>query len=122
MVNSHQQALIGAATSGNPRFFLGTDSAPHSTDQKETGCGCAGSYTAHAAIELYAEIFEHANALDKLEDFASHFGPDFYELPRNSDTITLERSPWTVPKQLPLGDSMLTPLRSGETMQWQVIN
>ena len=120
--NSHQQALIGAATSGNPRFFLGTDSAPHSTDQKETGCGCAGSYTAHAAIELYAEIFEHANALDKLENFASHFGPDFYELPRNSDTITLERSPWTVPKQLPLGDSMLTPLRSGEIMQWQVIN
>jgi dihydroorotase len=120
--NSHQQALIGAATSGNPRFFLGTDSAPHSTDQKETGCGCAGSYTAHAAIELYAEIFEQANALDKLEDFASHFGPDFYELPRNSDAITLERSPWTVPKQLPLGDSMLTPLRSGETMQWQVIN
>ena len=118
--NTHQQALIGAATSGNPRFFLGTDSAPHGTDQKETSCGCAGSYTAHAAIELYAEIFEQAGALDKLENFASHFGPDFYKLPRNSDTITLEKSPWTVPDQLPLGNSMLTPLRSGETMQWQV--
>jgi len=120
--NTHQQALIDAATSGSARFFLGTDSAPHATDQKETSCGCAGIYTAHAAIELYAEIFEQAGALDKLESFASHFGPDFYQLPRNSDTITLEKSQWTVPDQLPLGNTMLTPLRSGESMQWQVVS
>ncbi len=117
----HQQALMAAATSGSPKFFLGTDSAPHTKDKKEASCGCAGSYTAYAAIELYAEAFEQANALDKLEPFASHFGPDFYGLPRNSDTITLEKTPWEVPQILPLGDSHLVPLRAGETLQWQVL-
>jgi dihydroorotase len=117
---SHQQALIAAATSGNPKFFLGTDSAPHARDKKEAACGCAGSYTAHAAIELYAEAFEQAGALPRLEAFASFFGPDFYGLPRNRDTITLRRQPWTVPAQLPLGDTVLTPLRAGESILWQV--
>ena len=118
--STHQQALINAATSGNPKFFLGTDSAPHSTDKKETSCGCAGSYTAYAAIELYAEAFEQANALDKLENFASHFGPDFYGLPRNKDTITLTKQRWLAPKTLALGNTHLTPLRAGEALQWQV--
>jgi dihydroorotase len=118
--NSHQQALIQAATSGNAKFFLGTDSAPHALDKKESRCGCAGCYSAYAAIELYAEAFERADALDKLEGFASHFGPDFYQLPRNSDTITLQKSPWQVADRLPLGDSQLTPLRAGETLLWQV--
>lgn len=118
--NIHQQALIAAATSGNPQFFLGTDSAPHIQGNKETSCGCAGCYTAYAAIELYAEAFEQAGALDKLEAFASHFGPDFYGLPRNSDTITLSKSPWQVPAQLSLGGQPLIPLCAGETLQWQV--
>ena len=118
--NTHQQALITAATSGNPKFFLGTDSAPHTTGAKETACGCAGCYTAHAAIELYAEAFEAAGALDKLEGFASFFGPDFYRLPRNTDTITLTLQDWQVPATLPLGDSHLTPLRAGETLHWAV--
>jgi dihydroorotase len=119
--NIHQQALIAAATSGSSKFFLGTDSAPHSQSSKENSCGCAGSYTAYAALELYAEAFEKANALDKLEGFASHFGADFYGLPRNSDRITLIKSPWQVPAQLPLGDDAMVPLRAGETLQWQVI-
>ena len=117
---SHQQALLTAATSGSPKFFLGTDSAPHTTGNKETACGCAGVYTGHAAIEFYAEVFEQAGALDKLEGFASHFGPDFYRLPRNTETITLHRTPWVVPTQLPLGAEMLTPLRAGDVVQWQV--
>ncbi len=112
--NIHQLELQEAATSGNPRFFLGTDSAPHSTGNKETCCGCAGVYTAHAAIELYAEVFEQLGALDALEGFASHFGPDFYRLPRNTDTITLRSEKWQVPAQLPLGRDVLTPLRAGE--------
>lgn len=116
----HQNALIGAATSGSAKFFLGTDSAPHARDKKEAACGCAGSYTAHAAIELYAEAFEAANALDKLEGFASFHGPDFYGLPRHSDTITLEKAPWTVPESLPLGDTELRPIKAGETLHWQV--
>jgi dihydroorotase len=118
--NRHQQALIEAATSGNPRFFLGTDSAPHDTGAKETACGCAGCYTAHAAIELYAEVFEAADALDKLEGFASQFGPDFYGLPRNTDSITLEKRAWEVPGQIALGDGSLTPLRAGESVHWTV--
>lgn len=120
--NTHQQALIEAATSGNPKFFLGTDSAPHAQNRKEAACGCAGSYTANAALELYAEAFEDAGALDKLEGFASHFGPDFYQLPRNTDTITLVKQSWQVPDSLTLGDQSLIPLRAGETLRWQVQN
>jgi len=120
--NTHQNALIAAATSGKSKFFLGTDSAPHTQSAKENACGCAGAYTAFAAIELYAEAFEQANALDKLEGFASHFGPDFYGLPRNSDTITLVREDWQVPTTLALGDNPLVPLCAGETLHWQVQN
>ena len=118
--NSHQQALIEAATSGNPKFFLGTDSAPHPQSLKETSCGCAGIYTAHAAIELYAEAFERADALNRLEGFASHFGPDFYGLPRNSDTITLQKDAWLVPTTVDLGTNHLVPMYAGESLQWQV--
>ena len=118
--NIHQEALQRAATSGNPKFFLGTDSAPHSTPSKQSSCGCAGVYTAHAAIEFYAEVFEQMDALDALQGFASHFGPDFYGLPRNSDTITLRKDTWQVPDQLPLGSDSLTPLRAGDTVSWRV--
>jgi len=117
----HQEALIAAATSGSPKFFLGTDSAPHATHTKEASCGCAGVYTAHAAIELYAEVFAAAGALDRLEAFASQFGPDFYGLPRNTDSITLSDEPWTVPAQLAIGTSTLTPLRAGDTVGWRVL-
>ncbi|MEW6512957.1 MAG: dihydroorotase [Pseudomonadota bacterium] len=117
----HRQALVAAAISGNPKFFLGTDSAPHAKSTKEAACGCAGCYTAHAGIELYAEAFEAAGALDRLEGFASHFGPNFYGLPRNSDTITLVREPWSVPAELPyLADDALVPLRAGETVGWRL--
>ena len=116
----HQQALLAAATSGEAQFFLGTDSAPHPKDAKEAACGCAGCYTAHAALELYAQAFEQAGALDKLEGFASHFGADFYRLPRNSDRIRLVRDDWTVPDHLPLGDKVLAPLAAGETLRWRV--
>ncbi|MET0355575.1 MAG: dihydroorotase [Cellvibrio sp.] len=118
--NTHQAALVKAATSGNAKFFLGTDSAPHAKDKKEAACGCAGSYTAYAAIELYAEVFEDAGALDKLEGFASHFGPDFYQLPRNTDKITLIKSEWQAPDSLDFGGSELVPLRAGEKLRWQV--
>jgi dihydroorotase len=118
--NSDQDSLIRAATSGNPRFFLGTDSAPHETAAKESSCGCAGSYVSFAAIELYAMAFELAGALDKLEAFASHFGADFYELPRNTDAITLERSQWTVPESYMLGSKALTPLMAGQAIPWKV--
>lgn len=118
--NVHQEALREVAVSGHPRFFLGTDSAPHSTHSKESPCGCAGVYTAHAALELYAEVFEELGALDRLEDFASCFGPDFYDLPRNSDRVTLVKQPWDVPEKLPLGDTHLTPLRGGEAAHWRV--
>lgn len=118
--NTHQQALIRAATSGNPKFFLGTDSAPHARALKESSCGCAGIYSAHAAIELYAEAFEQAGALDKLEGFASHFGPDFYGLARNTDQIRLRKTPWPVPASLDFGDNELVPLGAGETLQWAV--
>ncbi len=120
--NIHQQALIDAATSGNRKFFLGTDSAPHAQNKKENSCGCAGSYTAYAAIELYAEAFDKAGSIDKLEAFASHFGPDFYGLARNTDSIKLHKSPWSVPEQLSLGNTQLVPLCAGETLQWQVVS
>ncbi len=119
--NTHQEALLDAATSASPKFFLGTDSAPHAQNAKEIACGCAGCYTAYAAIELYAEAFEQRNALDKLEAFASHFGADFYGLPRNQDSITLVREPWTVPTSLEFADQQLVPLRAGETLSWRVL-
>ena len=115
----HREALVAAATSGNPKFFLGTDSAPHARGAKETACGCAGCYTAHAGIELYAEAFEAAGALDRLEGFASHFGADFYRLPRNTDTITLTRQDWLVPATVDyLDGDPLVPLRAGGTIGW----
>ena len=117
----HRQALVEAATSGDASFFLGTDSAPHARDDKETDCGCAGAYTAFAAIELYATAFDDAGALDRLEGFASHHGPDFYGLPRNADRITLQRESWQVPAELPFGEGKtLVPLRAGETLQWRL--
>lgn len=118
--NTHQQALVKAATSGNPKFFLGTDSAPHAKSKKEAACGCAGSYTAYSAIELYAEAFDRAGQLDKLEGFASHFGADFYGLPRNTDTITLSNTPWQLPDTLPYLDETIVPLCAGETLNWQL--
>ncbi|MDH5357342.1 MAG: dihydroorotase [Gammaproteobacteria bacterium] len=118
--NTHQQALIKAATSGNPKFFLGTDSAPHPQHLKENACGCAGIYSSHAAIELYAEAFDAANALDKLEGFASHFGADFYQLPRNSTTITLTKQSWLVPESYSFTDQALIPMRAGEEIAWTV--
>jgi dihydroorotase len=116
----HREALVEAATSGNAKFFLGTDSAPHPRPDKEAGCGCAGIYSAHAAIELYATAFEEAGALDRLEGFASHHGADFYGLPRNSATIDLVREEWTVPKTLRFGKQTLVPLRAGETIPWKL--
>ena len=116
----HRQALLEAATGGSPRFFLGTDSAPHARERKETGCGCAGIYTAHAAIELYAQVFDEAGALDRLEDFASHFGADFYGLPRNTGTITLEKKDWQIPHAYPLGDSSVVPMYAGQTLHWRL--
>jgi dihydroorotase len=119
---SHREVLVKAATSGHSRFFLGTDSAPHARSTKENACGCAGCYTAHAGIELYAEVFEAAGALDKLEAFASLNGPAFYGLPPNSDHITLERTPWTVPAAYDyLGGDPLVPLRAGETVGWRLV-
>ncbi|UIP26869.1 dihydroorotase [Photobacterium sp. TLY01] len=118
--NTHQEALIAAATSGSNKFFLGTDSAPHAKGKKEAACGCAGSYTAHAAIELYAEVFELADALDKLEGFASHHGPDFYGLPRNHDTITLTKQSWAVPDTMEFGADQVVPIRAGEQISWKV--
>ncbi|HSI21578.1 MAG TPA: dihydroorotase [Methylophilaceae bacterium] len=116
----HRQALVAAAISGSPKFFLGTDSAPHAKSAKEAACGCAGMYTAHAAIELYAEAFEQAGALDKLEAFASYNGADFYGLPRNTEQITLVRESWTVPESLPFGDDVLVPLRAGQNIAWKM--
>lgn len=116
----HQDALIAAATSGNPRFFLGTDSAPHSRAHKEAACGCAGCFSHHAAIELYAEAFERAGALHRLEAFASHFGADFYGLPRNAGSIVLERRPWALPDRIDLGGTELIPLCAGATLNWRL--
>jgi dihydroorotase len=117
---THRQALVAAATSGSPKFFLGTDSAPHPAHLKEHATGCAGCYTAHAAMELYAEAFDAAGALDKLEGFASFFGADFYGLPRNSDTITLKRESWTPPESFAFGEAELKPLRAGEALPWRL--
>ncbi len=117
---SHRLALLEAATSGDPKFFLGTDSAPHAQSAKECACGCAGIYSAHAGIELYAEAFDSAGALDRLEDFASRFGAEFYGLPRNSDTITLVKQAWTVPEHLDFSTGRLIPLRAGESVAWRL--
>jgi len=116
----HRHALVAAATGGSPRFFLGTDSAPHERHAKESACGCAGVYSAPGAIELYAEVFDQAGALDKLEAFASFHGPDFYRLPRNTDTITLKREAWQMPAQFGEGPDALVPMRAGERMEWRL--
>lgn len=116
----HRRALVRAATSGNPKFFLGTDSAPHAKHLKENDCGCAGCYTAHAGIELYAQAFDQASALDKLEGFASFFGADFYAVPRNSERITLVREAWQVPQQIAFGADALVPLRAGQAVAWRL--
>jgi dihydroorotase len=117
----HRQALVAAATSGNAKFFLGTDSAPHPKGMKEHACGCAGCYTALHAMELYTQAFDQADALDKLEQFASFNGPAFYDLPRNSGTITLQRESWTIPAELPLVNTTVVPLNGGETMDWKFV-
>ncbi|PIY28432.1 MAG: dihydroorotase [Comamonadaceae bacterium CG_4_9_14_3_um_filter_60_33] len=119
---SHRQALLAAAASGNPRFFLGTDSAPHPVHLKEHASGCAGCYTAFTAMELYAQAFDEMGALDKLEAFASFFGADFYGLPRNTDTLTLRREAWTVPEHFAFGEAELKPLGAGETLAWRVVS
>jgi len=119
---THRQALLEAAASGNPKFFLGTDSAPHPRQGKETVCGCAGIFSAHAAIELYAEAFEQAGALDRLEGFASLFGADFYRLPRNRERIRLIRDAWQVPDSYAFGDNLLVPLRAGEAVAWRLVD
>ncbi len=118
---THRLALVQAATSGNRKFFLGTDSAPHPAHLKEHATGCAGCYTAHAAIEMYAEAFEAAGALDRLEGFASFHGADFYGLPRNTSTITLRRESWTPPEAYPFGEAELKPLRAGEALPWRLV-
>jgi len=117
---SHRHALVAAATSGSRKFFLGTDSAPHARDQKEHACGCAGCYSAPLALELYAEAFEDAGALDRLEGFASLHGAAFYGLAPHADTVTLVREPWTVPAAYPFGDGTVVPLRAGERMRWRI--
>ena len=117
---THRHALVAAATSGNPKYFLGTDSAPHARDTKENACGCAGCYSAPVALALYAEAFEDAGALHRLEGFASAHGPAFYGLPRNLESITLHREPWRVPESLPFGDATIVPLRAGEEVRWRV--
>jgi dihydroorotase len=117
---THRQALVAAATGGDPSFFLGTDSAPHPRSRKESACGCAGCYTALCALELYATVFERAGALQRLEGFASHHGADFYRLARNRGTITLERADWTVPERLPFGEEELIPLGAGQPIGWRL--
>lgn len=118
---THRQALVAAAISGNARFFLGTDSAPHPAHLKEHATGCAGCYTAHAAIEMYAEAFDAAGALDQLEAFASFNGPDFYNLPRNTGRITLRKESWTPPASFAFGEAELKPLRAGEVLPWKLV-
>ena len=117
----HRRALLEAATGGNPRFFLGTDSAPHARGDKEADCGCAGCYTGLHALELYATAFEAAGRLDRLEGFASHFGADFYRLPRNTGTVTLRKGDWVIPAELPYGERTLVPLAQGETLGWRLV-
>lgn len=119
--SKHQEALLAVATSGNPKFFIGTDSAPHSTDKKQSACGCAGCYNSPVALSLYATVFDQENALDKLENFTSVYGPKFYGLPQNTHTITLEKQDWTVPSQLSLGSNQtITPLCAGEILPWRI--
>ncbi len=118
--DTHQQALLKVIRSGSNKFFLGTDSAPHTKNKKESACGCAGIFSAHAAIEIYTTIFEQQNALDKLEAFASFNGPDFYGLPRNSKSITLNKEDWIVPDEYPLGDETLVPFLAGQTINWKL--
>lgn len=118
--NTHQKALVEAATSGSKKFFLGTDSAPHAKGAKEAACGCAGSYTAHAALELYAEVFEQEGKLENLEAFASFNGPDFYGIERNPDTVTLTKQEWQVAENMPFGSDIVVPIRAGETISWSV--
>jgi dihydroorotase len=118
---THRQALVQAATSGSPKFFLGTDSAPHPAHLKEHASGCAGCYTAHAAMELYTQAFDAAGALDKLEGFASFYGADFYGLPRNQGSITLKRENWTPPESYPFGEAQLKPLAAGEPLAWRMV-
>jgi dihydroorotase len=118
---THRKALVQAATSGSPRFFLGTDSAPHARGVKENACGCAGCYTALHAMELYAQAFDQVGALDKLEGFSSLFGPAFYRLPVNSTQLTLQRTSWTLPEELPMANTTVVPLNAGETLQWKVV-
>ncbi|AJX16470.1 dihydroorotase [Burkholderia ubonensis] len=118
---THRVTLVEAATSGNPRFFLGTDSAPHARNAKEAACGCAGCYTALHALELYAEAFDNAGALDKLEGFASFYGADFYGLPRAAETVTLRREPWELPLEILAGDTPVVPLRAGEAIGWKLV-
>jgi len=117
----HQEALIAAATSGSAKFFLGTDSAPHDKHQKESACGCAGVFSAHAAIELYAEVFDRANKIEMLEGFASHHGPDFYGLKRNTESITLEKKSWTVPESYKLANSEIVPFFGGRSLSWRLL-
>jgi dihydroorotase len=117
---THREALLAAATSGSKKFFLGTDSAPHAQHTKESACGCAGIYTAHTAIELYAEVFEQVGALDKLEGFASFYGADFYRLPRNAQSITLRKQEWQVPATVGFGEHQLVPLRASEMVKWKL--
>ena len=117
----HRLALLHAVASGSSRFFLGTDSAPHAKNNKESACGCAGIFSAHAAIEMYATVFEEHGALDKLEAFASFHGPDFYGLPRNTDTITLKKESWVIPESYPLADQTLIPMMAGETLNWKLM-
>ena len=116
----HRRAVVNAAISGSPKFFLGTDSAPHARVAKESACGCAGIYSAHSAMELYAEVFEAADCLERLEAFASHYGADFYGLPRNEGTITLEKKQWQIPDSLPFGESEIIPFRAGEPCHWKM--
>jgi dihydroorotase len=117
----HRKALVEAATSGNPKFFLGTDSAPHATHSKESACGCAGVFSAHCCIEIYAQAFEEVGKLDKLEDFCSSFGADHYGLPRNTETIKLEKKPWIVPMTYNFGEHTVTPLKAGEEVLWTIV-
>lgn len=117
---THRQALLAAAVSGNPRFFLGTDSAPHAKGDKEAACGCAGCYTAASALEMYVEAFDEADALDRFEAFASFNGADFYGLPRNTETVTIKKSEWTLPAEFAFADQTVVPLRAGETLRWKL--
>lgn len=116
----HRRALVNAATSGNPKFFLGTDSAPHATFAKQSSCGCAGVFSAPCCVEVYTQIFEEEGCLDKLEDFCSSFGADHYGLPRSTATITLEKKPWTVPAMYDFGEDTITPLKAGEELPWSI--